>query len=337
LFAKITPCMQNGKHAIARNLTDGIGFGSTEFHVLRPGPRATAEWIHFFLSQPCILQDAAAQLTGAVGQQRLPEDYLSSLEIPLAPAADQRRIAARLREQLAQVAKARAAIQAQLDAAEALPAAHLRSVFDGPIARRWPRRRLADLLKNTRNGLYKPDTFCGRGERILKMFNIGPFDGTWNLNRVDLIEVTPEEHESYRLLPGDILVNRVNSRELVGKCALVDERTAGCVFESKNIRIRIRSELARSDYMAICLNSAAGRRQFQTSLKQIVGQATVNRADLDAFELPLPQMSEQLAVAKGYAQTTSGTSALRNGLVEQLTALDHLPAALLRKAFAGRI
>lgn len=49
LFAKITPCLQNGKHAIARDLTDGVGFGSTEFHVLRPGPCVIAEWIHFYL------------------------------------------------------------------------------------------------------------------------------------------------------------------------------------------------------------------------------------------------------------------------------------------------
>lgn len=44
IFAKITPCMQNGKHAIARNLTDGIGFGSTEFHVLRAGAEIIPEW-----------------------------------------------------------------------------------------------------------------------------------------------------------------------------------------------------------------------------------------------------------------------------------------------------
>src|SRR5688572_28093084 len=52
LFAKITPCMQNGKHAIARGLTDGIGFGTTEFHVLRPSDVVSAEWIHFFVRQP---------------------------------------------------------------------------------------------------------------------------------------------------------------------------------------------------------------------------------------------------------------------------------------------
>ena len=68
LFAKITPCMQNGKHAVDRNLTVGVGFGSTEFHVLRPGPRVTAEWLHYFQLQPHVLTEAAEHFAGSVGQ-----------------------------------------------------------------------------------------------------------------------------------------------------------------------------------------------------------------------------------------------------------------------------
>jgi len=68
LFAKITPCMQNGKHVIARNLNDGIGFGTTEFHVLRPNNDILAEWIHFFIRQSYFLQEATAYFTGAVSE-----------------------------------------------------------------------------------------------------------------------------------------------------------------------------------------------------------------------------------------------------------------------------
>ena len=57
LFAKITPCMQNGKHAVVRETVDGIGFASTEFHVLRPSREITNDWIHFFLRQPVILRE----------------------------------------------------------------------------------------------------------------------------------------------------------------------------------------------------------------------------------------------------------------------------------------
>jgi type I restriction enzyme, S subunit len=77
LFAKITPCMQNGKHAIGRGLAGGIGFASTEFHVIRPGQEVAAEWIHFLIRQPHILRAAMAHFTGAVGQQRVPPEFLA--------------------------------------------------------------------------------------------------------------------------------------------------------------------------------------------------------------------------------------------------------------------
>jgi type I restriction enzyme S subunit len=119
LFARITPCMQNGKHAIAHGLIGGFGFGTTEFHVLRPGSETIPEWIHFFLRQPAVLREATAHFAGAVGQQRVPQGFLASLEIPLPPVRGQERIAAIVKEQMAAVERARVAAQARLEAAKA--------------------------------------------------------------------------------------------------------------------------------------------------------------------------------------------------------------------------
>jgi len=139
LFAKITPCMQNGKHAIARDLVGGFGFGTTEFHVLRPNQSIVPEWVHFFVRQPSVLENAKAYFTGAVGQQRVPESYLTELEIPLPPIQEQQRIASILNEQMAAVERARAAAEAQLEAAKALPTSYLRAVL--PAQRRKGGRR----------------------------------------------------------------------------------------------------------------------------------------------------------------------------------------------------
>ena len=133
LFAKITPCMQNGKHAIARNLIDGIGFGSTEFHVLRPADQIIPEWVHFYIRQPIVLRDATKHFTGAVGQQRVPEYFLTNLSIPLPPLPEQRRIAAILNEQMTEAEKLRESVEDQLDAIKFLPASLLRQAFCGNL------------------------------------------------------------------------------------------------------------------------------------------------------------------------------------------------------------
>lgn len=113
IFAKITPCMQNGKHAVLYGLIDGFGFGSTEFHVIRASEYVIPEWIHFFLRRKETLDAAARTFTGAVGQQRVPSTFLGNLEIPLPPVEQQCQIAARLKAQLAEVEKAREAAQLQ--------------------------------------------------------------------------------------------------------------------------------------------------------------------------------------------------------------------------------
>ncbi len=147
IFAKITPCMENGKHAIARNLIDGIGFGSTEFHVIRPNENITAEWIWHFVRQPSVRQNATKHFTGAVGQQRVPDSYLKSLEIPLPPLDEQRRIASRLNEQLAAVESARKAAEEQLQAAWQLPSAYLKNVFEGRGVKEMAKDDWSKLLR----------------------------------------------------------------------------------------------------------------------------------------------------------------------------------------------
>jgi len=92
LFAKITPCMENGKFAIARNLINGIGFGSTEFHILRPLGEVMPEWIHYYIRQKSFREEAARNMTGSVGQQRVPRHFLESAKIPLPPLEEQKRM-----------------------------------------------------------------------------------------------------------------------------------------------------------------------------------------------------------------------------------------------------
>ena len=91
LFAKITPCMENGKSAIARNLQNEIGFGSTEFHVIKTKENILAEWLHYYIRRRKYLEDAKNYMTGSVGQQRLPDNYLYDTVIPLPSIEEQKK------------------------------------------------------------------------------------------------------------------------------------------------------------------------------------------------------------------------------------------------------
>lgn len=92
IFARITPCMQNGKSAIARDLINGIGFGSTEFHVMRPKTNLLAEWLHVIVRHKDFKDDATAHFKGTAGQQRVPQSFLEKKLIPIPPIPEQLRI-----------------------------------------------------------------------------------------------------------------------------------------------------------------------------------------------------------------------------------------------------
>ncbi len=93
LFAKITPCMENGKIALARNLTNGIGRGSTEFYVLRPSDRILSEYIYHFVRRAEFREEAKRSFSGTAGQQRVPKSFMENKLVPLPPLEKQRQFA----------------------------------------------------------------------------------------------------------------------------------------------------------------------------------------------------------------------------------------------------
>ena len=94
LWAKITPCMQNGKSSIAKNLTNGLGCGSTEFFILRPkDERLAIEYLHVILHMKCVRETAMLYFGGSAGQQRVPASFLENFNLPLPPKEKQIEIA----------------------------------------------------------------------------------------------------------------------------------------------------------------------------------------------------------------------------------------------------
>ena len=96
LLAKVTPCFENGKAGIASGLLNGIGFGSSEFYVLRSNGQVMPEWVYFCVMHPLFRKAAVAQMTGTGGLQRVPRDYVENFQIPLPPLEVQKEIVAEI-------------------------------------------------------------------------------------------------------------------------------------------------------------------------------------------------------------------------------------------------
>lgn len=146
LFAKITPCMENGKSCVVRDLIQGVGFGSTEFHVLRCHAGMLPEYVFYFVVQKAFRSKAISFMTGAVGQKRVPADYLRDCEIPVPTLAEQEWIVAEIESRFERADALETAVNRALNDAEKLKQAVLKKAFSGELIPQDPDDEPASVL-----------------------------------------------------------------------------------------------------------------------------------------------------------------------------------------------
>lgn len=133
LLAKITPCFENGKLGIVSGLTNGIGFGSSEYHVLRPTSVLLKEWLYYFLSRDSFREEGAARMTGAVGHRRVPKEFIETCSIPVPPLVEQERIVGTLDDLRSKTSRLESLYYRKLEALDALRNALLHQAFSGQL------------------------------------------------------------------------------------------------------------------------------------------------------------------------------------------------------------
>jgi type I restriction enzyme S subunit len=333
LFAKITPCMQNGKHAIAKNLINNFGFGTTEFHVIRPTDEIISEWIYRFVRQPKILQEATEHFTGSVGQQRVPVAYLENLFIPLPPLEEQKRIVAILNEKMEAIAVARKATLAQIEAAEALPAAYLRQVFDSPEAQQWECKKLGDIAKtcsgatpSRKNKDYYNGTIPWIKTGELK-------DGKIIKGEEHVTEISLRETSIKLLPPGTLLVAMYGQGKTRGRTGII---TIAATTNQACFAILPNSKLFNSEYLQLWFRNSYYRLRKETEGRG-GNQPNLNGELLRDQLVQLPTLEKQKNIVVQINKAEEETQKLMNSLHEQLEAINALPATILRQAFNGEL
>ena len=330
LFAKITPCMQNGKHFIASGLLGGIGFASTEFHVLRPDGSVIAAWVHFYLRQTHVLEEATYHFTGAVGQQRVPASFLKMLKIPLPPLPEQKRIVAELNSKMAAVEKARTAAEAELEAINALPAAFLRQALFAKKSppQGWRQVKLGNVCTEDRHTI-DGKSFEASKLPYLSLENIESLSGRIILNSNSNTNILGISNCFY-FGPGHVLYGKL--RPYLNKVALPDF-SGRCTTEA--IPLLSNSEIDRQ-FLALILRrpetvdwvmaESIGSRMPRANIKHLM-----------RLEIPLPPLSEQKRIVAELNTKIAAVEKAQIAAGAELEAINALPAAFLCQAFRGEL
>ncbi|MFD4350269.1 restriction endonuclease subunit S [Streptomyces coelicoflavus] len=360
LFAKITPCMENGKIAKAQGLTGGRALGSTEFHVLRSRGAVLPEYLMHFLLQQHVRRTAERHMTGAVGQRRVPRPYLSELEIPVPPLAEQHRIVAKLDDQLVHVEAGEAAVQAALTASvilrneitgggvrggldrdERFPAPiEPADVDDGilpdlPNGWRWARLgEIADVVGGvTKDGKKQNDPEYVEVP-YLRVANVQR--GRIVLDRVEKIKVPQKKADSLRLEVGDVLLNEGGDRDKLGRGWIWEGQVENCIHQNHVFRARVSGNVLDPRLLAWHAN-AFGKNWCDRNGKQTVNLASISLRRIKLMPVPVPPKSVQADLIKSIENRLAEAEAAQQvaqGAYEQGTKLRH---ALLHAAFTGAL
>lgn len=347
LVAKITPCVENGKGAHAVGLSNGAGYGTTEFHVLRARTNAHAGFIFQITQDATFRLRAAARMTGSAGQQRVPPGFFDEYVVPDLDR-DEQEGAARVLAQADEVIDRTIALVAKhqrlhnglmealltrgIDANGELRSEDthaFRRTPLGPLPSEWDAVALGDVLLRIDYGLSVGMEVQG-DVPILRMNNL--VDAEVDLSSLKFIDAGIA---SSRLLrEGDVLFNRTNSIEHVGRTAIWRSQLPVCTFASYLLRLVPDGSKLTNAF----LNAAMNRGHVQDRLKQIatrgVQQANINPTNLRSFRIPLPSSVDEQQRIMDVLDRSGGALATIRRELEKLT---RLKAGLMQALLTGDV
>lgn len=287
----------------------------------------SSEFINLWLKSPLFFEQLDRGNGATV--DTLTIQKLQSVEINLPPLSEQHRIVGILDEAFEGLATAKANAEKNLHNARALFESHLQSVLR---SKKWKWKTLGELCDDVEYGSSAKSKAKG-GVPVLRMGNIQDGRLDWE-NLVYTDDKT--EIKKYLLKYNDVLFNRTNSPELVGKTAIYKSEMPA-IFAGYLIRIHRKEDLLDADYLTYFLNSPIAFDYGKTVMISSVNQANINGTKLKGYPIPAPSLSEQKTIVASLDALSEETQRLESIYQQNLAALDALKKSLLHQAFSGEL
>ena len=276
------------------------------------------------------MRDIQALGSGATFKE-VSKSALEAFEISFPGIEQQRQIAARLKAQLAEVETARQAARGQVREASLLRSVILESAIKN-ISLDAKVLPIDALALNVHYGLSEKMNEFGIGYKIFRMNEI--IDGHMSDNgQMKCANISSEEFEKYKLNKGDVLFNRTNSIDHVGKTGLFDLDGDYC-FASYLVRIVPDTEKILPSFLALIMNTPSFQRIAKSKASKAINQANINATVMRAMTIPVPaNMNEQRSIAAYLKAQLAEVAAVQEAAAAQLAEIERLPQRILARAF----
>jgi type I restriction enzyme S subunit len=348
--AKITPCFENGKGALAVGLTNDVGFGTTELHVIRPHNSLDRQFLFYISISHDFRKLGASEMLGAGGQKRVPEAFVKNWRAPIPPIETQKRIAVFLDAKTAQIdaliAKKRTLLERLAEKRQAIvtqavtkginPAAPMMESgveWLGQVPAHWSIRKIKYGVRHVVDCLHTTPHYDG--DLLYPAIRTADVDrGRLLLDQARLVsdEVYFERIQRLKPIANDILYSREGER--FGMAALVPDGIDLCLGQ-RMMMFHVRDD-SHAGYLMWALNSEAIYQQVTL----YAGGSTsphVNIGDIINFFVPHPPRGEQCQIASAIFERCAHIEEISAKVQTSLEQLSEHRSALITAAVIGEI
>lgn len=353
LFAKITPCMENGKAGVATGLKNGLGCGTTELHVLRPRAGIDSKYIYHFVHQKAFRKEAARNFTGTAGQLRVPVSFMRGADVPLAPRKEQQRIVVALESLLPKVDTSRHRLdnisvilkrfrQAVIAAAcSGRLTADWREddSYENDLPTGWAWTPLKELLPP--GGIFdgpfgsnlKSSDYTDSGARVIRLENIG------HLRFIGEKETFVSERKYQALRKhtvgeGDIIFSSFIAEEI--RACVLPKLSNKAIAKADCFCLRPNPALVDRKYLVFQLVS---QKSYNALFEEIHGatRPRVNTTQLRELEIRVCSLPEQREIVRRVDALMKIADRIETRYQEVRSRVDNLTQSILAKAFRGEL
>lgn len=331
LLAKITPCFENGKLGIAEGLENGIGFGSSEFVVLRPQSLVDPKYLYYFLSQPSFRDAGERVMSGAVGHKRVPNDFIENTKIPVPSVHEQKRIVAMLDVAFADIDRTRELTEQNLKNARELFDSYLSQTFESRT-KEWHKQKFGEVCHFVRGpfgGALKKSIFKPEGFAVYEQQH-AIYDQFQDI-RYFVDGEKFEQMSRFELLPGDLIISCSGT---MGKIAIAPSNIRRGIINQALLKLTPKLGIT-AQFLKIWMESPNFQREIESRAQ---GAAIKNMASVKVLKdifIPIPSEVVQHEIVDLHDRLKTLISSLESNYMTKLSELRKLKESILSQQFQG--
>ena len=333
LFAKITPCMENGKGALVNHLVNGVGFGSTEFHVLRPKENIDGKWLYYVTKSKVFRSTAEINMTGSAGQKRVPTSFFDKYKV-FVPTLDQQKRIAQILDKAQQLIDKR---KEQIEACDKLIKSQFIEMFGMPHEMRFTTKTLPQIITGDKNALkrgpfggsLKKDDFVDKGYLVYEQRHA--IHNDFEYEKYYITEEKYREMEMFKVVPGDLLISC--SGVTLGRIAEAPVGAKEGIINQALLKVTLNQDIMHNTFfMTLFRNEEIQDILFGFSRGSgIPNFPSMNEVKAVNFLCPPIELQNQ------FAEFVQQVDKLKFEMEQSLVELENNFNALMQKAFKGEL